>query len=104
MFGFRIIKEWDYKRFLKLEKERDEMENELREEIYHLSKDNASLREQLNEMIKTVHNYNSEPDLGKQAIIFKRARRCDSCQFKDSKKCNKIEICVCNKSDVSSFR
>ena len=46
MFGFRIIKEWDYKRFLKLEKERDEMENELREEIYQLSKDNGSLREQ----------------------------------------------------------
>ena len=45
MFGFRIIKELDYKRFLKLEKERDEMENELREEIYQLSKDNGSLRE-----------------------------------------------------------
>ena len=104
MFGFRIIKEWDYKRFLKLEKERDEMENALYEEIHHLSKDNASLREQLNEMIKTVHNYNSEPDFGKQAIIFKKARRCDTCQFKDSKKCNKIEICVCKKSDVSSFR
>ena len=46
MFGFKIIKEWDYKRFLKLEKERDEMENELREEIYQLSKGNGSLREQ----------------------------------------------------------
>ena len=104
MLGFRIIKEWDYQKFQQLKKEHDSIENELREEIYQLSKDNASLREQLNEMIKTVHNYTSEPDFGKQTIIFKKARRCDSCQFKDSKKCNKIEICVCNKSDESSFR
>jgi hypothetical protein len=114
MFGFRIIKEWDYKRFLKLEKERDEMENELREEIYQLSKDNGSLREQLNEMIKAVHKANIKHEdhslsyLNNLCIIKSVKYKCDKCKFVNTD-CKKLEfanqtICVCGKSDIELYK
>ena len=114
MFGIKIIKEDEYNKLVKCQKDFDAITNELREELFQLTKDNASLREQLNKMIMDVQRANLKEDssslskLHKLCIIKNKDYLCDKCKF-EGLKCKKLEfanqtICVCDKADVVLFK
>ena len=114
MFGIKILKEFDYNKLMKYQKEFKTLENELKEEINQLTKDNASLREQLNAKMKEIRKLNLEATtspfngLHNIFVIKNKPYLCDKCKF-DDKKCKKLEfantsICVCEKEDAPSFQ
>ena len=114
MFGIKIIKDFEYNQLIKCQKDFNSTTNELREEIYQLAKDNASLRVQLNKMIMDVHRENQKENISSLSnlhdlcIIKNKNYLCDKCKFVNTD-CKKLEfanqtICVCGKSDIELYK
>ena len=114
MFGIKMIKDYEYNTLVECQTMFDAITNELRKEIYCLTKDNTSLREQLNKMITDVQKANlgmnttSLSNLHDLCIIKNKNYLCDKCKF-EGRGCKKLEfanqtICVCDKSDIELYK
>ena len=114
MFGIKIIKDYELNKLIECQTRFDAITEGLRKEIYCLTKDNTSLREQLNKMIMDVQKANlgmnttSLSKLHNLCIIKNKNYLCDKCKFVNTD-CKKLEfanqtICVCDKSDIELYK